>query len=172
MVTDDTLVVTCRCVAYCACAICKCRKMTQFNENSHCDNIAFYGIVLLCFRLCLIMFRSFCVLFIVPFSSLAHRQQEEYLRRTLDYSEDSTQPASANLNVSDGPTSPLVIDNTINLMESDAKHRKEGSGIVEETFAKGEYTHSVLFAKLINSPVVGTKISTEIKSFQIVLCIC
>lgn len=53
------------------------------------------------------------------------RQQEEYLRRTLDYSEDSTQPASANSSVSEGPTSPLVVDNTVTAMEADAKHSQE-----------------------------------------------
>lgn len=47
------------------------------------------------------------------------------MRRTLDYSEDSTQPASANSSVSEGPTSPLVVDNTINLLEADAKHSQE-----------------------------------------------
>lgn len=53
------------------------------------------------------------------------RQQEEYLRRTLDYSEDSTQPASANSSVCEGPTSPVVIENTISSMEADAKHSQE-----------------------------------------------
>lgn len=53
------------------------------------------------------------------------RQQEEYLRRTLDYSEDSTQPASANSSVCEGPTSPLIIDNTLSSMEADAKHSQE-----------------------------------------------
>lgn len=53
------------------------------------------------------------------------RQQEEYLRRTLDYSEDSTQPASANSSVCEGPTSPLIVDNTLNSMEADAKHSQE-----------------------------------------------
>lgn len=50
------------------------------------------------------------------------RQQEEYLRRTLDYSEDSTQPASANSSVSEGPTSPIVVENP---MEVEAKHSQE-----------------------------------------------
>lgn len=54
-----------------------------------------------------------------------YRQQEEYLRRTLDYSEDSTQPASANSSVCEGPTSPLIVDNTLNSMEADAKHSQE-----------------------------------------------
>lgn len=53
------------------------------------------------------------------------RQQDEYLRRTLDYSEDSTQPASANSSVCEGPTSPLIVDNTLNSMEADAKHSQE-----------------------------------------------
>lgn len=53
------------------------------------------------------------------------RQQEEYLRRTLDYSEDSTQPVSANSSVSEGPTSPLVVENAVNSMEADAKHSQE-----------------------------------------------
>lgn len=53
------------------------------------------------------------------------RQQDEYLRRTIDYSEDSTQPASANSSVCEGPTSPLIVDNTINSMEADAKHSQE-----------------------------------------------
>lgn len=48
------------------------------------------------------------------------------MRRTLDYSEDSTQPASANSSVSEGPTSPLVIDNNaVNSMDADAKHSQE-----------------------------------------------
>ncbi|GBP06506.1 Neurabin-2 [Eumeta japonica] len=38
------------------------------------------------------------------------RQQEEYLRRTLDYSEDSTQPVSANSSVCEGPTSPVQVE--------------------------------------------------------------
>lgn len=53
------------------------------------------------------------------------RQQEEYLRRTIDYSEDSTQPASANSSVCEGPTSPLIVDNTLNSMEAEAKHSQE-----------------------------------------------
>lgn len=54
-----------------------------------------------------------------------YRQQEEYLRRTLDYSEDSTQPASANSSVCEGPTSPLIVENSLNPMEIDAKHSQE-----------------------------------------------
>lgn len=54
-----------------------------------------------------------------------YRQHEEYLRRTLDYSEDSTQPASANSSVSEGPTSPLVLEQTIQSMESEANHSQE-----------------------------------------------
>lgn len=50
------------------------------------------------------------------------RQQEEYLRRTLEYSEDSTQPASANSSASEGPASPLVVENS---MDADAKHSQE-----------------------------------------------
>lgn len=61
----------------------------------------------------------------ISLNSLLHRQQEEYLRRTLDYSEDSTQPASANSSVCEGPTSPVVIENTISSMEADAKHSQE-----------------------------------------------
>lgn len=70
-------------------------------------------------------------LFIYLFISLGivrshlYRQQEEYLRRTLDYSEDSTQPASANSSVCEGPTSPLIVDNTLSSMEADAKHSQE-----------------------------------------------
>lgn len=48
------------------------------------------------------------------------------MRRTIvDYSEDSTQPASANSSVCEGPTSPLIIDNTLNSMEAEAKHSQE-----------------------------------------------
>lgn len=61
----------------------------------------------------------------IRLSISVRRQQEEYLRRTLDYSEDSTQPASANSSVSEGPTSPLVIDNSVSAMEADAKHSQE-----------------------------------------------
>lgn len=50
------------------------------------------------------------------------RQQEEYLRRTLDYSEDSTQPASANSSVSEGPTSPVQVEHP---MEVEATHSQE-----------------------------------------------
>lgn len=63
-----------------------------------------------------------CIFFHLVFD---FRQQEEYLRRTLDYSEDSTQPASANSSVCEGPTSPLIVDNTLNSMEADAKHSQE-----------------------------------------------
>ncbi|XP_037940025.1 uncharacterized protein LOC119672925 isoform X2 [Teleopsis dalmanni] len=52
------------------------------------------------------------------------RQQDEYLRRTLDYSEESTQPISANSSVCDGPTSPVQIDNPIT-MEVEATHSQE-----------------------------------------------
>lgn len=62
---------------------------------------------------------------LITFYFWSNRQQEEYLRRTLDYSEDSTQPASANSSVSEGPASPLVIDNTLSSMEADAKHSQE-----------------------------------------------
>lgn len=54
-----------------------------------------------------------------------HRQHEEYLRRTLDYSEDSTQPASANSSVSEGPNSPLVLEPNIQSMEADVNHSQE-----------------------------------------------
>lgn len=57
--------------------------------------------------------------------SYLFRQQEEYLRRTIDYSEDSTQPASANSSVCEGPTSPIIIDNALNSMEAEAKHSQE-----------------------------------------------
>lgn len=53
------------------------------------------------------------------------RQQEEYLRRTIDYSEDSTQPASANSSVCEGPTSPIIIENTLTSMEAEAKQSQE-----------------------------------------------
>lgn len=59
------------------------------------------------------------------FSYSLSRQQEEYLRRTLDYSEDSTQPASANSSVCEGPASPLIIEGNIPAMEADAKHSQE-----------------------------------------------
>lgn len=36
------------------------------------------------------------------------RQQEEYLRRTSEHSEDSTLPVSANSSVSEGPLSPTA----------------------------------------------------------------
>lgn len=72
------------------------------------------------------------------------RQQEEYLRRTLDYSEDSTQPASANSSVCEGPTSPLIVDNTLNSMEADAKHSQEVESLKrllqEVRFSKIVYT--------------------------------
>lgn len=51
-----------------------------------------------------------------------NRQQEEYLRRTLDYSEDSTQPVSANSSVCEGPTSPVQIEHP---MEVEATHSQE-----------------------------------------------
>uniref|UniRef100_A0A1I8Q7X3 Neurabin-1 n=1 Tax=Stomoxys calcitrans TaxID=35570 RepID=A0A1I8Q7X3_STOCA len=50
------------------------------------------------------------------------RQQEEYLRRTLDYSEDSTQPVSANSSVCEGPTSPVQVEHP---MEVEATHSQE-----------------------------------------------
>lgn len=53
------------------------------------------------------------------------RQHEEYLRRTLDYSEDSTQPASANSSVSEGPNSPLVLEPNMQSMEADVNHSQE-----------------------------------------------
>lgn len=65
------------------------------------------------------------VSFVLNSKQCIYRQQEEYLRRTLDYSEDSTQPASANSSVCEGPTSPLIIENTLNSMEADAKHSQE-----------------------------------------------
>lgn len=51
-----------------------------------------------------------------------YRQQEEYLRRTLDYSEDSTQPVSANSSVCEGPTSPVQVEHP---MEVEATHSQE-----------------------------------------------
>lgn len=65
------------------------------------------------------------VLFFPTPLNTSFRQQEEYLRRNLDYSEDSTQPASANSSVCEGPTSPLIVDNTLNSMEAEAKHSQE-----------------------------------------------
>lgn len=53
------------------------------------------------------------------------RQHEEYLRRTLDYSEDSTQPASANSSVSEGPVSPLVLESNVQALDMDANHLQE-----------------------------------------------
>ncbi|XP_037040441.1 uncharacterized protein LOC119077363 isoform X3 [Bradysia coprophila] len=53
------------------------------------------------------------------------RQHEEYLRRTLDYSEDSTQPASANSSVSEGPNSPLVLEPIMQSMDSEVSHSQE-----------------------------------------------
>nr|NP_001246574.1 spinophilin, isoform F [Drosophila melanogaster]AFH04245.1 spinophilin, isoform F [Drosophila melanogaster] len=50
------------------------------------------------------------------------RQQEEYLRRTLDYSEDSTQPVSANSSVCEGPSSPVQVEHP---MEVEATHSQE-----------------------------------------------
>ncbi|KMY97128.1 uncharacterized protein Dsimw501_GD13386, isoform C [Drosophila simulans] len=49
-------------------------------------------------------------------------QQEEYLRRTLDYSEDSTQPVSANSSVCEGPSSPVQVEHP---MEVEATHSQE-----------------------------------------------
>lgn len=57
--------------------------------------------------------------------SLFPRQHEEYLRRTLDYSEDSTQPASANSSVSEGPVSPLVLEPNLHGLDVDASHSQE-----------------------------------------------
>lgn len=54
-----------------------------------------------------------------------YRQHEEYLRRTLDYSEDSTQPASANSSVSEGPNSPLVLEPIMQSMDSEVSHSQE-----------------------------------------------
>ena len=53
------------------------------------------------------------------------RQHDEYFRRRLDYSEDSTQPASANSSVSEGPNSPLVLEPNMQSLESDAAHSQE-----------------------------------------------
>lgn len=54
--------------------------------------------------------------------SLYPSQQEEYLRRTLDYSEDSTQPVSANSSVCEGPSSPVQVEHP---MEVEATHSQE-----------------------------------------------
>lgn len=53
------------------------------------------------------------------------RQHDEYLRRTLDYSEDSTQPASANSSVSEGPNSPLVLEPIMQSMDNEVSHSQE-----------------------------------------------
>lgn len=44
------------------------------------------------------------------------------MRRTLDYSEDSTQPVSANSSVCEGPSSPVQVEHP---MEVEATHSQE-----------------------------------------------
>ena len=44
------------------------------------------------------------------------------MRRTLDYSEDSTHPVSANSSVCDGPSSPVQVEHP---MEVEATHSQE-----------------------------------------------
>lgn len=63
---------------------------------------------------------------IISVFNMFRRQHDEYMRRTLDYSEDSTQPASANSSVSEGPVSPLVLEaNPHAGLETDANHSQE-----------------------------------------------
>ncbi|XP_055323021.1 neurabin-1 isoform X10 [Sitodiplosis mosellana] len=91
------------------------------------------------------------------------RQQEEYLRRTIDYSEDSTQPASANSSVCEGPTSPLIIDNTLNSMEAEAKHSQEVESLKrllqesQKKFTQCEEEKNILLAKLVKLEATGNE---------------
>lgn len=51
------------------------------------------------------------------------RQQEEFMRRSMDNSEDSTQPVSASSSISECPPSPFTHDK--NQMDVDSVHSQE-----------------------------------------------
>lgn len=70
-------------------------------------------------------FARFQKLISISIANGRFRQHDEYLRRTLDYSEDSTQPASANSSVSEGPNSPLVLEPIMQSMDSEVSHSQE-----------------------------------------------
>jgi len=61
------------------------------------------------------------------------------LRRTLDYSEDSTQPVSANSSVCEGPSSPVQVEHP---MEVEATHSQEVESLkrlLQEVCAPNEW---------------------------------
>uniref|UniRef100_A0A1B0C6Z6 PDZ domain-containing protein n=1 Tax=Glossina palpalis gambiensis TaxID=67801 RepID=A0A1B0C6Z6_9MUSC len=92
------------------------------------------------------------------------RQQEEYLRRTLDYSEDSTQPVSANSSVCEGPTSPVQVEHP---MEVEATHSQEVESLkrlLQETLFKLYIFHKASRGGLANRQLPSTSNSNTSSS--------